>query len=261
MEPTNSTQPTAPVTNQKAATTLAVPIAIVLAAGLIAGAIYLNGKNPQPVVTKNTPPTEEKIVFRPVDKTDHIRGNPNAPIMLVEYSDYDCPFCKQFHDTLTQVMKDYGVDGKVAWVYRQLPLQQLHPNAPKIAIAAECVAELAGNDGFWKFSDRIFTEKTDRDFTNMSRITEYATGAGAEKSAFELCYNSNKTKDKVDASIAEAAKAGARGTPHTFVLVGDQRTVINGAQPYPVVKQVIDNILAQIEGGKGALKADTTTTQ
>lgn len=249
MEPNNSPQP---IARQNTAQTLAVPIAIVLAAGLIAGAIYLNGQNP-PQAVKQTPPTEENVVFRAVDNTDHIKGNPNAPILLVEYSDYDCPFCKQFHDTLSQVMAEYGTDGKVAWVYRQLPLQQLHPNAPKIAIAAECVAEIAGNEGFWKFTDRVFAEKTVQDFTVMSRITEYAVDAGADKGEFELCYNSNKTKDKVDASIAEAAAAGARGTPHTFVIVGDQRTVINGAQPYSVVKQVMDNILAQIEG------ADTPT--
>jgi predicted DsbA family dithiol-disulfide isomerase len=116
-------------------------------------------------------------------------------------------------------------------------------------MAAECVAEIAGNDGFWKFTDRIFSEKTIQDFTEMSRITEYALGAGADQSAFELCYSSNKMKEEVDASIQEAAAAGARGTPHTFIIVGDQKTVINGAQPYSVVKQTIDNILSQIEGG------------
>jgi predicted DsbA family dithiol-disulfide isomerase len=127
-------------------------------------------------------------------------------------------------------------------------LEQLHPNAPKIAVAAECVAEAAGNDAFWKFTDRVFAEKTTRDFTNMSRIVEYAVDAGASESEFTLCYSSNKTKAAVDASIAEAAKAGARGTPHTFLIVGDQKTAINGAQPYSVIKSAIDNVLAQIEG-------------
>lgn len=247
MEP--NTTPTTQTNTRSTRESLAVPIAIVLAAGLIAGAIYLNGQSPQ--AAKQVPPAEDaNVVFRAVDATDHIKGNPNAPILLVEYSDYDCPFCKQFDDTLNQIMTEYGESGKVALVYRHLPLVQLHPNAPKIAIASECVAEIAGNDGFWKFNDRVFGEKTTQDFTDMSRITEYATDAGADKGEFELCYNSNKTKDKVDASIKEAAAAGARGTPHTFVIVGDQRTVINGAQPYPVVKQVIDNILAQIEGSK-----------
>ncbi len=252
MEPqtTPETQSAVPATPAKQRESLAVPIAIVIAAGLIAGAIYLNGSAPQPAREQaQNAPEEQAIEFRAVDETDHIRGNPNAPIMLVEYSDYDCPFCKQFHDTLTQVMKEYGESAKVGWVYRHLPLEQLHPNAPKIAMAAECVAEIAGNDAFWRFTDRVFAEKTTRDFTDMSRITEYATDAGADEAAFTLCYTNEKTKDKVDASIAEAAKAGARGTPHTFLIVGDQKTVINGAQPYSVVKQTIDGILKQIEGG------------
>jgi protein-disulfide isomerase len=229
---------------------LAVPIAIVIAAGLIAGAIYMSGSGPTNAPQNpNGQAAEQNIEFRAVDESDHIRGNPNAPILLVEYSDYDCPFCKQFHDTLTQMMQEYGESGKVAWVYRHLPLVQLHPNAPKIAEAAECVADVAGNDAFWRFTDRVFAEKTVRDFTDMSRITEYAIDAGANESEFSLCYSSGKMKEKVDRSIAEAAKAGARGTPHTFLIVGDQKTVINGAQPYTVVKTTIDNILSRIEGG------------
>ncbi len=256
---TNNMPPAAPIQGRES---FSVPIAIVIAAALIAGAIYLTGNNPkQAAVQKEAAQAtaDANTKFRAVDSTDHIRGNPNAPIMLVEYSDFDCPFCKQFDDTLQQIMKDYGASGKVAWVYRQLPLQQLHPNAPKIAMASECAAQLGGNDAFWKFSDRIFKEKTDRTFTDMSRISEYAVGAGVDKTAFEDCYNNNKTKDKVDKSIAEAFAAGARGTPHTFILVGDQRTVINGAQPYPVVKQIIENVLAQIEGKKGS--ASTTSTR
>lgn len=256
---TNNITPVAPPNERES---LSVPIAIVIAAALIAGAIYISGNNPkQAAVQKEVAAAtaDANTTFRAVDSTDHIRGNPNAPIMLVEYSDFDCPFCKQFDDTLQQIMKDYGTSGKVAWVYRQLPLQQLHPNAPKIAIASECVAQQGGNDAFWKFSDRIFKEKTDRTFTDMSRITEYAVGAGVDKATFEDCYNNNKTKDKVDKSVTEAFQAGAHGTPYTFILVGDQRTVINGAQPYPAVKQIIDNVLAQIEGKK-APAAPTTPT-
>lgn len=248
MEP--NTPENAPVAAVVSRESLAVPIAIVIAAGLIAGAIYLNGAGSaggQKAAVNDA--AQAAVEFRAVDQTDHVKGNPNAPILLVEYSDYDCPFCKQFHDTLTQVMQEYGESGKIAWVYRHLPLEQLHPNAPKIAIAAECVADVAGNDAFWRFTDRVFSEKTVRDFTDMSRITEYAVDAGASESEFSLCYSSEKTKDKIAASIAEAAKAGARGTPHTFLIVGDQKTVINGAQPYTVVKAAIDNILKQIEGG------------
>ena len=123
---------------------IAIPAAIVIGFGLIAAAILFSGsRTAAPVVAQNgtTPPVTTKAVVRPVDSTDFVRGNPNAPIMVIEYSDYDCPFCKQFNDTMTQIMNDYGVTGKVAWVYRQFPIVQLHPNAPKISQAAFCVAD------------------------------------------------------------------------------------------------------------------------
>jgi protein-disulfide isomerase len=228
---------------------LAIPAAIVIAAALIAGAIYLNGTRGAGPQTNGTQTTETTQDIRPVDETDHIRGNPNAPILMVEYSDYDCPFCKNFHETMRRVMEEYGANGQVAWVYRQFPLEQLHPNAPKIAEASECVAELGGNDAFWKFTDRVFTEKAPNDFTEMSRLPEYAADAGVDREKFELCLNSGKYSEKITASINEAIAAGGRGTPHTIVIVGDQNGVINGAQPYSVVKQILDNLISEMQGG------------
>ncbi len=93
---------------------------------------------------------------RPVSKTnDHIRGNPNAPVSLIEYSDFECPFCKRFHDTAKQIVQQYG--GKVNWVYRHFPLDFHNPAAQREAEAAECAAELGGNEAFWRFTDLIYT--------------------------------------------------------------------------------------------------------
>lgn len=218
---------------------IAVPVAIVVAAALIAGAIYLNGKNKATPAT--TQPPKEKVTVRPVDQTDHIRGNPNAPIMLVEYSDYDCPFCSQFHATMTRAMEKYGTTGSVAWVYRHFPLKQLHPNAPKIAAASECVAELGGNEAFWKFTDSVFNEKPveTRDgqnyigFTDVSRLSEFAELAGVDRGTFELCTNSNKYDDKITAAINEAGAAGGTGTPHTLIVTGNEiKATLPGAIPF-----------------------------
>jgi len=89
-----------------------------------------------------------------ISEKDHVRGNRSAKIKLVEYSDFECPFCQRFHLTAKQVLDEYGND--VAWVYRHFPLDQLHPKARPTAEASECVYELGGDEAFWKFTDEVF---------------------------------------------------------------------------------------------------------
>ncbi|HEU4677342.1 MAG TPA: thioredoxin domain-containing protein [Candidatus Paceibacterota bacterium] len=260
-EPVQSTSPAPAAAPLRPRSSLGIPIAIVVSALLIAGAIVYTGMNrpttTAPVAGVNDPnattPNPE-----PVTKNDHIRGNPNAPIVLIEYSDYDCPFCRLFHDTMTKVMSTYGADGKVAWVYRHFPLAQLHPNAPKISEAAYCVAELGGNDAFWKFTDALNdSRKVTYDAngqiqaiepTDMTRMDEFAKAGGVDTAKFESCYTSGKYAGQVQEDVAAAMKAGARGTPYTVVVVGDQMSVINGAQPYESVKATLDTLLSQVGG-------------
>lgn len=233
---------------------LGIPVAIVIAAALIAGAIIFTG------LEKNTPksagtlpaPTAQatpEVEVAPVTKDDHILGNPNAPIMIVEYSDYDCPFCKNFHETMNKVMAEFGADGQVAWVYRHFPLSQLHPNASKIAEAAECVAELGGNDAFWKFSDLVFGERGRNEPTNMLKLPEFAVKAGVDETSFTTCLNSGKYTSAIAEDVAAAMETGARGTPYSFLIAGDQKGAINGAQQLETVRQMIQTVLAQMEAG------------
>lgn len=84
---------------------------------------------------------------------DHVRGNRNAQVLLIEYSDFQCPFCQRFHPTALQVLEEYGDD--VAWVYRHFPLDQLHPQARSAALASECVTEIGGDEAFWEFTDKV----------------------------------------------------------------------------------------------------------
>lgn len=252
--------PAAPVAVVQKNNSLAIPIAIVFGFGLIAAAIFFSGGNasaPSNYAIENNP-SENQVVptdsgdpenINPVNEDDHIRGNPNAPIVIVEYSDYDCPFCKNYHETMNQIMAEYGTSGEVAWVYRHFPLQQLHPNAPKIAMAAECVAELGGNEAFWEFSDLVFDERSTNEPTNLLRLDEFATTAGVDVTAFNTCLTEERHQDKVEEDFNNAIAIGGRGTPHSIILVGDQQGVINGAQPYSSVKQIVDNLLAQIQGG------------
>ncbi len=228
----------------------AVPIAIVLGFAMIALAIFFTGDN-EATSTPVTNLDEESIVkgtVRAVDESDFVRGNPNAPIVMIEYSDYDCPFCKKYHESLSQIMNEYGVSGQVAWVYRQFPLPQLHPNAPKISEAALCVGSLGGSTAFWTFTDKIFQERAIDEQTNMIKLPEYATESGIDIGAYQACVSSNKMADKVKSSITEALGLGAVGTPYTVLIVGNEQAIVNGAQSYEVVKSIIDNLLGQLEG-------------
>jgi protein-disulfide isomerase len=233
-----------------ASQSLGIPVAIVIAAALIAGAIVFTN-NPRTSGTQvaggpqGTTQETPEVNVAPVTEDDHILGNPNAPIVIVEYSDYDCPFCKNFHATMKQIMAEYGADGKVAWVYRHFPLTQLHPNAKRIAEASECVASIGGNEAFWTFSDLIFEERGTNEPTDMARLPEFAERAGVSKTAYEQCMESGRFAAAIDEAINEAVAAGARGTPYSILIAGEQQGPIDGAQPYQVVKQMIDMLLAQ----------------
>lgn len=242
---------------QRTQSALGIPVAIVIAAGLIATAIYFSGGGGGPAATgqnnQQSDQTTPEVSVEPIQEDDHIRGNPNAPIVLVEYSDFECPFCKRFHDTMNRLISEYGPEGDLAWVYRHLPLESLHPNAPLIAQASECVAEQTGTEGFWTFADLIFDERSVTELTNPERLPEFAETAGADPQEFQQCLDSGKYQEEVEASFDEAiaANGGAQGlgTPFTLVFVGDEYVgPISGAQPYEVVKRNIDTILAQIRG-------------
>ncbi len=228
---------------------LAIPITIIIGFAMISIAIFF-GLNMSADSDKNEPATgdnqDNAININPITEKDHIKGNPNAPIMIVEYSDFDCPFCKSFHETMNQVMENYGPTGQVAWVYRHMPLESIHPSAPHIAAASECVAKLAGNEAFWTFADLAFDERGINDPVNLARLDEFATAAGADVNDFNACLDDKSTRADVEEDFTDAVNAGAEGTPYSIITVGGQTGVINGAQPYKVVSQIIDNLIAQI---------------
>lgn len=232
-----------------------VPIAIIVGFAMIAIAIFFtsNSSNePTKAVTPSPQASEEDTVSssgpRLVDDTDYIRGNPNAPILLIEYSDYDCPFCKQFHDTMNQIMDEFGVDGRVAWVYRQFPLEQLHPNAPRISEAALCVGEIGGNTAFWQFTDLIFEQRELKAQTNMVKLPDYAERVGVDRSAYTTCMQGRQMQESVTSSLKDGFDTGIRGTPYTFVVAGNQQAVINGARSYETVRGIVTTLVDQLDG-------------
>lgn len=219
---------------------MGTPIAIIIAGAFIALAIYFGGSGAAaPPPTANQP---QDIVVAPVSPNEHIFGDPNAPITIIEYSDLECPFCKQFHGTMKQIIAAYP--GEVKWVYRNFPLEQLHPNAPKLAEASECVAELGGNQAYWKFLDEIFRRAPINTPFPMGELAAAATSVGVDGTRFTACYESGKYVAAVQASIEAAIAAGGQGTPHNILVTEDGEYVtIPGAQPFEAVKAEVEKAL------------------
>lgn len=250
---------------------LTLPIAIVIAGVLIAGAVLISGKGKQSDVTATTATKVDKTIeIEAVRADDHIVGNPNANIVVVEFSDTECPFCKNFHTTMNQIVDEYGKDGKVAWVYRHFPLDQLHPKARKEAEATECAYELGGNEGFWKFTNRIYEITPANNKLDEAELPKIAEFAGINTTAFASCLASGKYADKVEGHYQEALKAGGRGTPYNVILLSkavtkemragiesvfaqfppdtisfdknNKKIALSGAMPYELMKFVIETL-------------------
>jgi|AntRauTorcE11897_2_1112592.scaffolds.fasta_scaffold11401_2 protein-disulfide isomerase len=237
--------------NTQQESSAAIPLAIVIGFAMIAIAIFFtSGKNEAEPVANAPADTSAAPAntIRAVSEDDYILGNPNAPIVMIEYSDYDCPFCKQFHTTMHQILDEYGVTGRLAWVYRQFPLVDLHPNATSLSEAALCVGDIGGNSAFWTFSDIIFESREGSEFTNITKLPEFAVAAGVDKALFNDCVASDRMLDALKADMADGLAAGAQGTPYTVIKVGNQQAVINGAQPYSVVKGTVENLFEQLDG-------------
>lgn len=193
-----------------------------------------------PAVGEPAGPTADQLQkARPVDDTDHVRGNADAEITLIEYSDYECPFCARFHPTMTQVMEEYG--DKVRWVFRHYPLS-FHPQAQKAAETAECVAKLAGKEAFWTYTDKIFAENDKLGGSITATTAEtVALSLGVNAASLKTCVDSGEMADKVTADMADGSAAGISGTPGTIIVTGDGAVeLIPGAVPFEQVKTMID---------------------
>lgn len=214
-----------------------IPIAIVAGGAIIALAVYIS--------VPKTPPASDgnPALVRPVSSADRILGNPAAKVLIIEYSDFDCDYCKALHETLHQVIANEGADGDVAWVFRQFPLIELHPNAFKHAQAAECAAEAGGNDAFWKFADELYANQP----TDPSQYGTFAQKLDIPGDAFATCFtNASETVDaRITADRENALEMKAAGTPYSLIIVaGRPPVVMNGAYPYEAIQALVKDALA-----------------
>lgn len=225
---------------------LFIPLSIIVSALIIAGAIFITkGTTPGDTVVQNEDKTPD-FSIRTVSDNDHILGNPDADVLIVEYSDYECPFCSRFHPTMEKIMDEYGEAGKVAWVYRHFPLDQIHERARPAAEASECVAELGGNSLFWQFSKLVF-EDPENTLSNEG-LKAVATEVGIDSDAYQTCVDERQFKEEVNEDFEDGKILSSVdpnfGTPYSIAISKDGRqAVIRGAQPYDSVRQVIESLL------------------
>ncbi|MCR4329103.1 MAG: DsbA family protein [Candidatus Roizmanbacteria bacterium] len=227
-----------------------VPAAIIIAGALIAGGIYFGGGargTSNQAQGPNGPSAEELAKnAKPISSDDHSIGNPaTASVVIIEYSDLECPFCKTFHTTMQKLMDTYKDGGKVAWVYRHFPLN-IHPKAATEALATECVASLAGNDAFWQYTNRIFEITPSNNQLDLAELPKLAKEVGVDPTKFDACMKAATYKQKIDASTQDAVNAGGDGTPFSIIISkkGDVIPLV-GAYPFEDVKQIIDSLLAK----------------
>ncbi|MDB9752586.1 DsbA family protein [Oceanospirillaceae bacterium] len=173
---------------------------------------------------------------------DYIRGSSSAAYSLIEYSDYECPFCKKFHHTAQQFIDD---NADVNWVYRHFPLEFHNPLARLEAEASECAGALAGADSFWDFSDEIFARtKSNGKGLLKGDLYDIADLLDIDATKFSECLDSNQQAAKVDSHIMQGRAAGINGTPANFLRhnASGNTLVITGAQPLNELQKALDEL-------------------
>lgn len=181
-------------------------------------------------------------LLQEISKSDHIRGAENPQVLLIEYSDFECPFCKKFHSTLTQLLKDKNL--KVAIVFRHFPLP-FHQNAQIEAEASECVYSLGGSEKFWQFHDLLFERtKSNGIGFSPSKLAPLATEIGLNAQGVQTCIDARTYKKRVDDDFNTGSRLGIRGTPTTVIATsnGKRQTVV-GSLSLSDMKQIINDLL------------------
>ena len=194
--------------------------------------------NPAPVPSQPSPsPAEQVGEVKAVSAADHVRGDKNAPVTIIEYSDFECPFCQRFHTTMKELMADSAYAGKVKWVFRNFPLS-FHANAMPAAIAAECAGL---QNKFWEFADKAYESQSQLGDALFAQI---ASDLKLNKSKFDSCIKDKSTQAKINDDKASGSAAGVTGTPGSIILGADgSKQLVPGALPVEEIKSMLDPVL------------------
>jgi protein-disulfide isomerase len=220
---------------QKRISLLTVLLPFAFIAGLIAGYLLWgrdNATQPVTAAAQSTAPANPTRYDVSTDD-DPFYGPADAPVTIIEFSDYQCPYCTQWQTQVwPQILKNYG--DQIRLVYRDFPLASIHSQAAQAAFAADCANE---QNAYWQYHDKLFQGKSG---LGESAFKEYASELNLDMAAFDECLSSQRYKDEVQADFDYAAKLGVNSTP-TFFVNG---IAVIGAQPFEVFKQIIDKELA-----------------
>ena len=174
---------------------------------------------------------------------DPVIGDPNAPISIIEFSDFQCPFCARFHiQTLPSILEEYVDQGKVKLIFRDFPIQNIHPNALPASVAAECANE---QDKFKEMHDELFDNQKEwsglETANAMLLFSKYALEIGLEQEIFDSCLTNGKYIEEIRNDLNDGRNYGVSGTPG-FFIGNDQigYVELKGAQPFESFKKVID---------------------
>ncbi len=212
---------------------LSVGNSIVIAGLLIAIAIIIVGGVGNNK-TEDTPSVEKVSIT----KEDHIFGSKDAELVLVEYSDIDCPYCRILHPSIQKIKAEYG--DKVAWVYRDFPLDNLHPEARAKAVASECIAINEGEEAYFTYLNYLFANEVAE-----ADLSVTAQTLGFNKTKFDNCIANGDGVASVEADVFTGKAYGIQGTPFTILLEQStgEMSPIRGAVPYEDLKALIDSKL------------------
>ncbi len=242
---------------------LTTPVAILLGAAIISVSILMHGgvikvgagvRAGAPVAQAPTQPVPEQPQA-PTSATvsvddDPVLGDPNAPITMIEFSDYECPFCKRHFDQVYPTLKKEYIDtGKVKLVFRDYPLPFHDPMATYEAQAANCARENGGDAAYFKLHDEMFN-KTASNGNGLTKdqIKQMANDLGLNGNSIIACADSDKYKDEIAKDMADGSAAGVSGTPSFFIGKSDASGTIDGkilvgAQPITAFQQVLNEVL------------------
>lgn len=234
-------------TKNESAHPYVIPISIVIAGGLIAGAVFYSNRVNAPAPSGQQAVAGSAAVSPAADLSDDdaALGNPDATVTIVEFSDFQCPFCRRFwQETLPQIKNEYLATGKAQFVYRDFPLSQIHPGALPAAEGAECAKE---QGKFWEMHDAIFEEQAKQGTGtiqfSVEDVKRWAAKIGLDSPRFDQCLDTRTYKQEVEKDLADGASAGVTGTPGTFI----NGRLIAGAQPFAAFKAVIEEELAKAQ--------------